>query len=111
MTRADLLSQQWLKRVKILEKLKAEVPACICPDKTSTMADIGGVDTAIKMDDGQSVESVYEAHEDSDSASATEMDIEESCSDEMVGKTGESVCKGNTDAHEEPGSTSTPEMD
>ena len=78
MAQADCLSQRWLKRVKLLENLKAEAPTCSCSEKTE-MVRTAKTDEATKMHEEQIDESDCEGdHEDS----APEMSIEEPSDDE-----------------------------
>merc|ERR1719399_1586724 len=44
MAQADCLSQRWLKRVKVLEKLKAEIPACVSSGETADDTHIAGAE-------------------------------------------------------------------
>ena len=82
MAQADCLSQRWLKRVKLLENLKAEnlkadVHNSPCSEKTETIHTAG---ETTKMDEGQIDENDCDgAYEDS----APEMDVEESSDDEV----------------------------
>merc|ERR1712159_809965 len=84
MAQADCLSQRWLKRVKLLENLKAEhlkadAPTPPCSEKTE-MVHNAKADEASKMHKEQIDENDCEgAHEDS----APEMDIEEASDDEL----------------------------
>jgi len=82
MAQADCLSQRWLKRVKLLENLKAEnlkadVHNSPCSEKTEMIHNAG---ETTKMDEEQMDENDCDgAYEDS----APEMDIEEPSDDEV----------------------------
>lgn len=48
MSQADSLSQQWLERAKVFDKLKAQLSSTVCPDKTTAT---GGKDQVIGMEE------------------------------------------------------------
>jgi len=70
MARADSLSQQWLKHVQALEKLKTETTACKKTTDIESADDVMGIE-----------EMTSDTDEASDSA--PEMDVEESSDDEI----------------------------
>merc|ERR1711920_462244 len=75
MARADSLSQQWLKHVQALEKLKTETTTCEkTPDSESADEAMSVEETTGDKVDADTVEA---------SDSAPEMDVEESSDDEI----------------------------
>merc|ERR1712164_50359 len=87
MARADCLSQRWLKRVKLLENLKAEnlkaeAPTCPCSEKTE-MVRAAKADETTNMNEEQVSESDCESDCDGDhEGSAPEMSVEEPSDEE-----------------------------
>jgi len=108
MADADSLSKQWLKRVEILEKLKAEVPACVNPDA-------GGADEATATDEEQSGNgemdkehagnSDCEANADDNDDSAPEMDVEESSDESSDEEMDEDLPESNGNHASSPSSS------
>merc|ERR1712124_193657 len=95
MAQADSLSQRWLKRVKLLENLKAEnlkaenlkaeAPTCPCSEKTE-MVRAAKADEASKMNEEQIDESDCESDCEGDHEDSTpEMSVEEPSDEETDG--------------------------
>jgi len=93
MAQADCLSQRWLKRVKVLEKLKAEVPACVSSGETADDTHIAEAEEAITMDE--------EERADDSEDSAPEMDIE---SDDEMGEGSDDEADEGSDDEADEGS-------